>query len=45
LDTEVFAGADLDTVHPDPVDVEGFEDFLQRFIKALPVERAAIAHT
>jgi sugar (pentulose or hexulose) kinase len=45
LDTEVFAGADLDTVHPDPVDVEGFEDFVQRFIKALPVERAAIAHT
>ncbi len=45
LNEEVFAGADLDTVHPDPVDVEGFEDFVQRFIRALPVERAAVAHT
>jgi sugar (pentulose or hexulose) kinase len=45
LNTEVFADANLDTVHPDPADVEGFEAFVQRFIKALPVEQAAIEHT
>jgi len=45
LNTEVFAGSTLDTVHPDAADVEGFEAFVQRFVEALPVERAAIDHT
>jgi hypothetical protein len=41
----VFAGADLLTVDPDPAEVTGFEAFRQRFIAALPVERAAVEHT
>jgi len=45
LNTEVFAGSKLDTIHPDAADVEGFEAFVQRFVEGLPVERAAIEHT
>jgi sugar (pentulose or hexulose) kinase len=44
LDTTVFAGASLQTVQPDPVDVAGFDAFLQRYVAALPVERAAVEH-
>src|SRR5215211_7124711 len=45
LNTEVFAGSKLDLIHPDAADVEGFEAFVQRFVEALPVQRAAIDHT
>jgi sugar (pentulose or hexulose) kinase len=44
LDTAVFAGADLQTVQPDPADVAGFTAYVQRYVAALPVERAAVAH-
>jgi sugar (pentulose or hexulose) kinase len=44
LDTTVFAGAGLQTVEPDPVDVAGFEAFMQRYVAGLPVERAAVDH-
>jgi sugar (pentulose or hexulose) kinase len=44
LDTTVFAGTSLSTVEPDPVDVAGFDAFMQRYIAALPVERAAVDH-
>ncbi|MFP5371002.1 MAG: FGGY-family carbohydrate kinase, partial [Actinomycetes bacterium] len=44
LDTTVFPGASLQTVEPDPVDVAGFEAFLQRYVAALPVEQAAVDH-
>jgi sugar (pentulose or hexulose) kinase len=44
LATEVFAGADLTTVEPDPIDVVGFDAFLQRYVAGLPVERAAVEH-
>src|SRR4051794_24512058 len=42
LDAEVFAGASLQTVEPDPADVAGFDAFMRRFVAALPVERAAV---
>ncbi len=42
LDTTVFPGASLRTVEPDPVDVAGFDAFLQRYVAALPVQRAAV---
>ena len=45
LNEEVFAGSDLQTVQPIPADVAGFETFVQRFVTALPVEKAAIEHT
>ncbi|WP_305783622.1 xylulokinase [Symbioplanes lichenis] len=45
LDTVVFADARLDTAEPDPADVAGFEAFMQRYVAALPVERAAVEHS
>jgi sugar (pentulose or hexulose) kinase len=45
LTDQVFAGSDLETVQPNPEDVAGFETFVQRFVAALPVEKAAIEHT
>ncbi|MGY1840761.1 MULTISPECIES: xylulokinase [unclassified Modestobacter] len=44
LDTAVFAGTSLQTHQPDPDDVAGFEAFMQRYVAALPVERAAVDH-
>ncbi len=44
LDTTVFTGANLQTVEPDPIDVAGFDAFMQRYVAALPVERAAVEH-
>ena len=45
LASEVFAGAQLDSVDPDPVDVAGFDAFMQRYVRALPVQRAAVDNT
>jgi len=45
LSTEVFADTTLDTVEPDASDVAGFDAFIQRFVRALPVERAAVDNT
>ncbi|HLM05049.1 MAG TPA: FGGY-family carbohydrate kinase [Blastococcus sp.] len=44
LDSRVFAGAGLQTAEPDPLDVVGFDAFMQRYVAALPVERAAVDH-
>jgi sugar (pentulose or hexulose) kinase len=44
LETAVFAGTSLRTAEPDPVDVAGFDAFMQRYVAALPVERAAVDH-
>ncbi|UOY00360.1 xylulokinase [Blastococcus sp. PRF04-17] len=44
LDTVVFPGAALETADPDPADVAGFDRFMQRYVAALPVERAAVDH-
>jgi sugar (pentulose or hexulose) kinase len=44
LDSTVFTGTSLQTVEPDPIDVEGFDAFMQRYVAALPVERAAVDH-
>jgi sugar (pentulose or hexulose) kinase len=45
LNREVFADAPLETVSPDRADVAGFESFIQRYVAALPVERAAVEHS
>ncbi len=45
LDSRVFADADLETIEPDPDDVAGFDAFIQRYVAALPVERAAVEHS
>jgi sugar (pentulose or hexulose) kinase len=44
LDTTVFSGTSLQTVEPDPIDVAGFDAFMQRYVAALPVQRAAVDH-
>jgi len=44
LDTAVFTGTKLQTAEPDPTDVAGFDAFMQRYVAALPVERAAVDH-
>ena len=44
LDTQVFAGAALDVLEPDPDDVAGFARYVERFVAALPVQQAAVAH-
>jgi sugar (pentulose or hexulose) kinase len=44
LDTTVFAGTSLQTAEPDPIDIAGFDAFMQRYVAALPVERAAVEH-
>ena len=35
----------LEAAEPDPADVAGFDAFIQRYIAALPVERAAVEHS
>lgn len=44
LSSSVFAGQAGDKIYPDPKDVEGFETFMQRYIKGLAIERAAVEH-
>ena len=42
LNRAVFSGDQGETVQPDPRDVDGFETFIKRYTKGLPIERAAI---
>ena len=44
LDSVVFTDTSLQTVDPDPIDVAGFDGFMERYVAALPVERAAVEH-
>jgi sugar (pentulose or hexulose) kinase len=44
LSAEVFADTDLVAVEPDPIDVAGFDAFMQRYLTALPVQQAAIKY-
>ncbi|NLK87734.1 MAG: FGGY-family carbohydrate kinase [Clostridiaceae bacterium] len=42
LQNKVFTGRQVSTVAPDPSDVEGFNQFMERYTKGLAIERAAI---
>ncbi|MDQ0253512.1 sugar (pentulose or hexulose) kinase [Evansella vedderi] len=42
LNQKVFAGQQGKTMSPDPKDVEGFEQFMERYKKGLAIERAAV---
>ena len=42
LDNKVFAGAKSTTLMADAADVDGFDRFLARYRKALPLERRAV---
>ena len=41
LDNRVFAQAKTSTLMADTADIAGFNGFLERFTKALPIERCA----
>lgn len=43
LNREVFAGAQGETIAPDPADVKGFDEYIARYTRGLPIEEAAIA--
>lgn len=42
LERRVFAGKAVETLEPDPQDVEGFKVYLDRYAACLPIERAAV---
>ncbi|GGB22551.1 ATPase [Flexivirga endophytica] len=42
LDCEVFATSELEVVTPDPADVRGYSQFLERYSAGLTVERTAV---
>ncbi|MAU01989.1 MAG: ATPase [Anaerolineaceae bacterium] len=42
LTNKVFAGEDGTTIVPDPVDVEGFETFMERYKAGLVIEKTAV---
>lgn len=44
LDEKVFKGQEGVTLAPDPADVAGFEEFAKRYVRGLPVVRAAVEH-
>ncbi|AKN33585.1 ATPase [Clostridium carboxidivorans P7] len=44
LSKKVFAGYVADEVKPEPKDVEGFEKFMERYKKGIPIEKAAVEH-
>lgn len=43
LRQQVFGGQDFDTTTPDPADVAGFADYLDRYQAGLAIERTAVA--
>ncbi len=45
LNEQVFAGASLERVDPDPADVAGFAAFAERFTTGLAIERAAVENS
>jgi hypothetical protein len=42
LSDKVFAGENGTTIAPDPVDVDGFAMFMERYKTGLVIERAAV---
>ena len=42
LDNCVFAGNEGSTLDPEPEGVKGFNEFMDRYMKGLPIERAAV---
>ncbi|MNJ37361.1 xylulokinase [Paenibacillus bouchesdurhonensis] len=42
LDHKVFNDVESQEIHPDPIDVKGFETFIERYKKGLVIEQAAV---
>lgn len=43
LGSEVFAGAEVETMEPNPSDVAGFDQFMERYRAGLAIEQAAVS--
>ncbi|MDR4890058.1 FGGY-family carbohydrate kinase [Fredinandcohnia sp. QZ13] len=44
LERKVFKDVAGQEIYPDPEDVKGFEEFIERYIKGIEIERAAVEH-
>lgn len=42
LKQKVFASLPVTTLNPDPEDVKGFNSYMERFVKSIPVEKSAV---
>lgn len=42
LNNRVFAEAEIDTKQPDPTEAAGFSQFMERYVRGLAIERAAV---
>lgn len=45
LDEHIFVNVESHSVEPDPADVEGFDVFFERYLRALPVSAAAAEYS
>ena len=41
LDNRVFAGNEGSTLDPEPEGVKGFNEFMDRYLKGLPIEKSS----
>src|SRR5690606_18366927 len=44
LSNKIFANQEVSTIKPDQADVKGYEKFMERYVKGLAIERAAVDH-
>jgi len=44
LEKKIFADSAVTTIEPDPTDVKGFENYLERYRAVLEIEHAAVKH-
>lgn len=45
LNSRAFANAALETIEPDATDVAGFDAYVSRFVRGLPIEKTAVEHS
>ncbi|AXI11207.1 ATPase [Oceanobacillus zhaokaii] len=44
LDNKVFENVDGKEIYPDELDIQGFEEFIERYKKGLAIEKTAVEH-
>ena len=45
LNSRAYANAALETIEPDATDVAGFDAYVSRFVRGLPIEKTAVEHS
>ena len=45
MNSRAFANAALETIEPDATDVAGFDAYVSRFVRGLPIEKTAVEHS